>query len=344
VYFIARHWEVVVMDSDDDPWLGEALHRIETIVRRLPLRTTASSLHAIFTLVCWLMPYNSNAVRRVKHKYAGLGEQRERVKLPLGMFGREGGGVCRHQGLLAAAMMERLVGLGLLNGKWSVERNMVHDTSGEFFDDEDEDGNKIPAVGSAGHAWARFTEPDGTVWIVDPAQGWCRPIEDIPARYGHWRFYARIGETLPTPSAIPLPPLDRILRSLIRDGLALPPLASLTAFAAFALGILTIVALLTSNPYSERPTASWTIVIEATPPTVLERSRSPSNPSVEPSQQRVKKRVDQGEQSTKTLVKNPGGCHTYKRSNGKWIETHKGKDTTSQVVTICGSANVLLGP
>lgn len=83
-------------------------------------------------------------------------------------FIKEGIGVCRHQAVLAALVMESLIDVGLLYGDISVERN--HDTE----------------IGGA-HAWAVF-KSDADDVIVDPAQGFVGTREDA-ARKNRWRYY-----------------------------------------------------------------------------------------------------------------------------------------------------------
>ena len=66
-----------------------------------------------------------------------------------------GGGVCAHQALLVAHLMERLKEEGLVKGTISFERNQL--------------------LGDRAHAWVRHTDDKGEKWVIDPAQdhfGW----------------------------------------------------------------------------------------------------------------------------------------------------------------------------
>jgi len=76
-----------------------------------------------------------------------------------GVANQKGGGVCAHQGVFAAYLMEKLRDQGLLPGSTQIS-----------FD-------RNSALEGA-HAWARLTEPNGAVHIVDPAQNYVGPIQN----------------------------------------------------------------------------------------------------------------------------------------------------------------------
>ena len=67
-------------------------------------------------------------------------------KVTLGVFIKAGIGLCRHQNLAGAALLERFIDEGILSGKVSIDRN----TSNE-----------------GGHAWCRYTNSQGKVYILD---------------------------------------------------------------------------------------------------------------------------------------------------------------------------------
>ena len=94
-------------------------------------------------------------------------------KVPLAGFIDAGKGVCRHQALLTAYLLERLGREGYVAGKASVDRNVV------------------PGLG--GHAWARYTNSSGEVYILDPAQEFRGLLRDAPK--DGWK-YERPDENL----------------------------------------------------------------------------------------------------------------------------------------------------
>lgn len=83
----------------------------------------------------------------------------------------EKGGICRHFALVYGAVIERAIEEGLLKGKVSI------------------DGNYTPDKG--GHAWCRFTEENGTPWILDGTMEYCGKLKDCTN--SNWT-YARPGD------------------------------------------------------------------------------------------------------------------------------------------------------
>jgi hypothetical protein len=124
-------------------------------------------LAPVYQTVLQVMPYSSATVDRLT-----IGYENDR-KISLGRFVEEAGGVCRHQGLLAAYILERM------------------QDEGELSDNDRVESDRNDVNGSA-HAWARFTSSDGTVYVVDPAQRFFGSIQDAQA-YGRWP-YARPGD------------------------------------------------------------------------------------------------------------------------------------------------------
>ncbi len=89
-------------------------------------------------------------------------------KVALNVYINEGVGVCRTQAVLAAYLIERLVGEGKLEGRVSVDRNTDHAVAG-------------------GHAWARFTNNSGEVFIIDPSQKYVGKLTDTYDKDG-WDY------------------------------------------------------------------------------------------------------------------------------------------------------------
>lgn len=120
----------------------------------------------VFETVAENMRYNRKAVENIARVYH-LGPDE---KIYLGVYLREGVGVCRHQGLLAGYLLEKLVGEGYLKGKVSIDRNTI--------------------PGKGGHVWARYTTPDGQAYIIDAAQGFVGKLEEAVGDDLRW-FYER---------------------------------------------------------------------------------------------------------------------------------------------------------
>ena len=121
-----------------------------------------SILDSVFEITKDGLPYDDKKVEKLTVSY------NNDTKVTLNYFIRERAGVCRHQALLGAYLLERLRKDGYVNGSVSVDRN------------------EVPNVG--GHAWIRYTTPNGQIFIIDPAQEYVGQLDKI----GQWRwFYAR---------------------------------------------------------------------------------------------------------------------------------------------------------
>ena len=120
-------------------------------------------LVSVFAAVLEAMPYSSEIVSNI------IDANNNDNKVTLNNFIEVGGGVCRHQGLLVAYVLERLQNEGELmsEDKVSIDRNGV--------------------PGSGAHGWARFTSSDGTVYIVDPAQQFVGTLEEAQRTY-RWPY------------------------------------------------------------------------------------------------------------------------------------------------------------
>jgi hypothetical protein len=93
-------------------------------------------------------------------------------KIALNNYIHEGVGVCRTQAVLSAYLVERLVKDGYLDGRISIDRNERHKIDGD----------------SGGHAWARFTDKDGKVFIIDPAQRYVGSLDDSRKIQANWDY------------------------------------------------------------------------------------------------------------------------------------------------------------
>lgn len=90
-----------------------------------------------------VLPYNAQKVEAFVNAYpAG-------TLINLSAFLEGGFGICRHQALLVAYLVDRLMREKHIPGKVCVDRSSI--------------------VGRGGHAWARYTSPQRKVFIVDAA-------------------------------------------------------------------------------------------------------------------------------------------------------------------------------
>lgn len=147
VYFINGD-EAVVVDDENDQSLVQTYEAVLAQIEQIKLEGKEPKNHIlkiVWETVLRVMPYDYGEVR-VNDVQQRLGKGR---KTYLGAF--MGGGVCRHQGLLVAYLLEKLVSQGYLSGKVSVDRNMNDDRT-------------------SGHAWARYTSSRGKIFILDVAQ------------------------------------------------------------------------------------------------------------------------------------------------------------------------------
>jgi len=119
-------------------------------------------LSDVFTIAREILPYNAKRVDEI------IGALKSDQKIALAVFIKEKAGVCRHQALLCAYLLEKLKQEGKVDGTVSVDRNF------------------IPNRG--GHAWVRYVNSAGNVFIIDPAQGFIGKIEEVA--HNAW-FYER---------------------------------------------------------------------------------------------------------------------------------------------------------
>lgn len=92
-------------------------------------------------------------------------------KIAMNRYIQEGVGVCRTQALLSAYLIERLINDGKLEGRVSIDRNQ------DVFEGVE-----------SGHAWARFTDKDGQIFIIDPAQRFVGTLTEAQAADNKWDY------------------------------------------------------------------------------------------------------------------------------------------------------------
>jgi hypothetical protein len=149
VYLGGSAREAIVVDGDSEA-LEYAYDKL--YARIIPdnpeqhlLRNTPAILNTVEEVVQSLMDYEPDRTEELSQAHA------QDQLINLSTYVEAGVGVCRHQGLLAAYLLERLVLDGVLDGTVAIERNTIPDGGGT-------------------HAWATFAEGN-ELYVVDPAQG-----------------------------------------------------------------------------------------------------------------------------------------------------------------------------
>lgn len=183
VYLGAHAREALVVDDDPTDPSGKKLRAFYTEKIRPAIAQAAAqigrkpkdlALSIIFRTVMKTMQYNAEKADLLTHMLTG--GQRDK-KIHLAPFIENGVGVCRHQALLTAYLIEKLTQeedpLFRLNGKLSLERNAI----------ADRDENK-----SGAHAWVRYTNTNGEVYIVDVAQKKYGKLDDLAKEPGNWEY------------------------------------------------------------------------------------------------------------------------------------------------------------
>ncbi|HEX3568209.1 MAG TPA: hypothetical protein VHT70_00865 [Candidatus Saccharimonadales bacterium] len=135
---------------------------------------------AVFEEISDAMQYSEDQVEELHDSIAAkhrLEELPNGTLVDLGYYLEAGIGVCRHQALASAYLLERLIDTSQLQGEVHVERNMRY-----FVDGVD------------GHAWARYrdTLPAAESIILDVANQYYGPVASIDAPWEYQRPTARV--------------------------------------------------------------------------------------------------------------------------------------------------------
>jgi len=153
VYLGEGQREAIVVDSRD-PRLRELYQLAKDRATINGIFIKDKLLRTVYDAVAEKMPkQNNDAVRKLVLR-EGL---ENGSKVSLGVFLKEGVGVCRHDALACAVLLELFKKEGVIQGKASADRN---------------------SMVFGGHAWCRYTNSAEEKWILDVRQGYIGRLEE----------------------------------------------------------------------------------------------------------------------------------------------------------------------
>jgi len=124
-------------------------------------------LNAVYETVLEQMPYSQKGVDDL---LASIPDYKSGDKVALDSFMEHHVGVCRHQALAAGVLIEKLVKDGTLGGHVSVDRSQ-----------------QSPKGDPEGHAWVRYTNSGGHIYIIDVANKIAAPLHEANDK-GVWNY------------------------------------------------------------------------------------------------------------------------------------------------------------
>lgn len=162
--------EAIVVDETH----GELLNEYKAFVEQREKKVASGEaetfkkqlLGDVFAYVKKQLEFDLEKVEEI-HENEGNGEADKKISLDV--YLQYGAGVCRHQALFGGYLLERLAKDGRIGGKVSVDRNFIK--------------------GRGGHAWIRYTNEKGKVFIIDPAQNFIGLLDSVDDKR-RW-FYKR---------------------------------------------------------------------------------------------------------------------------------------------------------
>jgi len=164
VYLGSGEREAIVVDDQKYPKelnsvYKEVLKRQQRLMKKTKGSFKEGVLTTVFDFVRKKLRYNPQEVEDLVFKLTGSRAGKDR-KVTLNHLIRAEVGICRHQALLAAYLLERLKNEGYVAGNVSVDRN------------------SIPGLG--GHAWVRYQNSKDVVFVIDPAQNYVGRLDEAP--------------------------------------------------------------------------------------------------------------------------------------------------------------------
>lgn len=167
VYFTTRPASEAVVVDDKSRALQQVaqglLHKVERKFGKEPTAPIEAMLKLVNQYTREIMPYDERGADKLSAPHYdnnGL--------IGLSEYIEQGVGVCRHQCLVAAFLVETLVDNKLMVGRTGVERNHDVDANGA-------------------HAWAKFEIPGGQSFVIDPAQNFVGTKQKAQQE-GRWKY------------------------------------------------------------------------------------------------------------------------------------------------------------
>lgn len=157
----------IVVDSEKYPEINNLYKRAKKTAKNRFFDDIPPILHAVYATVDEVFSHRGDDKSEELEK-----SFKSDQKVTLDVFIKKGIGVCKHFALTSAALLEKFRREGLLKGKISLDRNTMEE---------------------GGHAWCRYTDPKGEVYILDLAQGFLGTLEDSDGK-AKWS-YRRPGES-----------------------------------------------------------------------------------------------------------------------------------------------------
>lgn len=160
VYIGEKEREAIVVDSQKFPELNKLFEKTKARATFHGKVNKNLILQAVYDTVKEAYPNNdSNDLNSLLSKHNVHSDQ----KIALDVFLKEGIGVCRHTALTCGVLLELFKKKGYLKGTPSIDRNT------------------IPKIG--GHAWCRYTNSSGEVFILDPVQNYLGKLSEVPKNH-----------------------------------------------------------------------------------------------------------------------------------------------------------------
>ena len=158
VYLGSGIREAIVVDDTKDQILREVYEKFRSLLPQDVAQAKQNALFTAWQLTQQEIPYKGDDA--VAQLHQRLNVAAADTKIQLGIYILNKTGVCRHEALLAGYFLEKLIKEGILTGKVSIDRNTIK--------------------GRGGHAWVRYTNSIGEVFIIDPAQKYIGRLKEAP--------------------------------------------------------------------------------------------------------------------------------------------------------------------
>jgi hypothetical protein len=157
-----REPDWIIVDDQQDTTLQLTYYEVKRRIEDSGRHPKEVALNEVYKYVREKIPYDEGIYDRIAKDRGN-----ETRLLPLSYYFE--GGVCRHQALLAAYLIEKLIGSGVLGGKVSFESNHY----GIF----------------GAHAWVRYVSRSKRIFIIDTSIGFAGELHpnNNDLRWGYER-------------------------------------------------------------------------------------------------------------------------------------------------------------